>query len=84
MSENEIDGLGALANVLAIKRSGWHRVENPENGAVGLFPLTATDESDWAQRALAQAQEAERMERETRPAPKPLVNAYAERLRRGD
>ena len=82
MSENEIDGLAELAGKLAFKRSGWHREENPDTGAVAYFPVTATDVDAWQARALAQAQESERMEREIRPAPKPLENAL--RLRRGD
>ena len=84
MTEQTGDGLAALTEVLAIKRSGWHRVAGPDG--VALFPETAKDVDAWEQRALAQNAEAEAMERANRLEAKAEVNSLAERKRimRGD
>ena len=86
----QIDGLAALSDRLAIKRSGWHRIEGPDG--VALFPNVPTFtagspeqaklEREWEQRALAmhEAQEPVRLDA------KPEENTLAERKRimRGD
>jgi len=86
MDEKQTDGLSALADALAIRRSGWHRVENPESGAIAYFPVTANDVEEWEQRALAQARESERLGASTQPDAKPLQNSLQERVNilRGD
>ncbi|MEX0922111.1 MAG: hypothetical protein WDZ84_04995 [Rhodovibrionaceae bacterium] len=75
----ETDGLSELSNALAIKRSGFHRVEGP--GGVAVFPMQATDDAAWEQRALAQTKEAEEMEAATRPAPRPLPEGLMRTIR---
>ena len=80
-----IDSLDVLAHKLAIRRSGWHRVEGP--GGSAFFPVTAKDVDAWESRATAQAAESEAMARANRLTPKPEENALAERKRqmtRGD
>ena len=85
MTMNKTDGLADLANKLAIKRSGWHRQENPETGAVVLFPETATYDAAWEAKALAQSQEAEHLGASTLLDAKPLENTLAaRRITRGD
>jgi len=78
----QIDGLAGLAEQLLRKRSGWIWHENPETGALALFPETAKNEAEFEQRALDmhEAQETIRLEA------KPEVNTLAERKRiiRGD
>ena len=78
----QIDGLAGLAEQLLRKRSGWIWHENPETGALALFPETAKNEAEWERRALDmhEAQETIRLEA------KPEVNTLAERKRiiRGD
>ena len=78
----QIDGLAGLAEQLSRKRSGWIWHENPETGALALFPETAKNEAEWERRALDmhEAQETIRLEA------KPEVNTLAERKRiiRGD
>ena len=83
MSEYK-DDLEDLESALAWARSGWHRHENPETGVVAIFPETATDVGAWEMKLAVQTAEAERMERETRPEPKPLENTLARRVQRGD
>ena len=89
----QTDGLDALADKLAIRRSGWHRHENSETGAVVLFPSVPVYqqgspeqralEDAWQVKAVAQAAESERMERATRLEPKPRQNTMT-RVTRGD
>ena len=90
----QTDGLAGLAERLAIKRSGWHRVEGPDG--VALFPnvpvYTAGSpeqlklENLWEEKALAQNAESERLKRANRLEGKAEVNTLAERKRimRGD
>ena len=83
----QIDGLAGLAEQLLRKRSGWIWHENPETGALALFPETAKNEAEWERRALAQNAEAEAMERANRLEAKPEENALAARkgtIVRGD
>ena len=48
-----MDNLDTLLRDLSYIDSGWHRHENPKNGAVVLFPETAKNEADWEARAQA-------------------------------
>ena len=94
MTEQISDGLAGLADKLAIKRSGWHRIEGPDG--VALFPAVAVHTADspaqrklenaWEAKALAQNAEAEAMERANRLADKPTENALEARkgIVRGD
>ena len=74
----QIDGLAALTEVLAIKRSGWHRIEGPDG--VALFPETAKDVDAWEQRALAMTA----AQAPIHLAPKPVENTLAARVVRAD
>lgn len=75
------DGFESLTHALAIKRAGFHRFQNPENGAISIFPNEAKDVAAWEMRAMEQAARA------TRDAlivpPKPLENNMI-RTTRGD
>ena len=73
-----------LLRDLALINAGWHRVEHPETGAVGIFPETAKDEADWERKAMAQSREAE--SNAIILPPKLLDDDLAERMRisRGD
>lgn len=91
---NNLDGLAALTERLAIKRSGWHRVEGPDG--VALFPSVPVHTADspaqrkleniWSAKALAQNAEADAMERANRLEAKPVENTLAGRkqISRGD
>ena len=74
------DNIDVLLRDLSYIDSGWHRHENPETGAVALFPETAKNEAEWEARALL-------MHAEQTPvtlAPKPRGNTLAERVVRAD
>ncbi len=68
-----------LMRDLSLINAGWHRVEHPETGAVGIFPETAKDEGEWERTALAQSKEAER--NAIILPPKLLDDDLAERMR---
>ena len=73
------DNIDVLLRDLSYIDSGWHRHENPKNGAVVLFPETAKNEAEWEARALL-------MHAEQKPvilAEKPQENAMT-RIERGD
>ena len=74
------DNIDVLLRDLSYIDSGWHRHENPETGAVVLFPETAKNEAEWEARALEMhsAQEAITL------APKPQTNELAARVVRSD
>ncbi len=74
------EDIDTLLRDLSYIDSGWHRHENPKNGAVVLFPETAKNEAEWEARALEMhsAQEAITL------APKPLENTLAQRVVRAD
>ena len=74
------DNIDVLLRDLSYIDSGWHRHENPETGAVALFPETAKNEAEWETRALLMhaSQEAITL------APKPLENTLAQRVVRAD
>lgn len=78
------DSPDALLRDLALTKAGWHRQENPETGAVAIFPETATNESEWEQRAKLQLAEAK--SNLAIPEPKPMKNTLAARrtIARGD
>lgn len=86
MSDENLDGLSELANVLAIKRSGYFQFENPETGAVALFPDVKVFpvgsreqirlEDSWESRAI----EMHEAQTPVVLADKPLENVLAERL----
>lgn len=95
MTEQTNDGLAVLAEKLAIKRSGWHRIEGPDGVAVfPSVPVYTADspeqrrlENAWEAKAMAQAAESERMERANRIEGKPEENSLAARkaqITRGD
>ena len=73
------DDIDTLLRDLSYIDSGWHRHENPKNGAVVLFPETAKNEAEWEARALAMHAEQEAITL----APKPQENAMT-RIERGD
>ncbi len=75
-----MDNLDVLLRDLSYIDSGWHRHENPKNGAVVLFPETAKNEAEWEARALLMHASQEPVTL----APKPQTNALAERVVRGD
>ena len=86
----QIDGLAALTDKLAIKRSGWHRVEGPDG--VALFPSVprhAADskeqlklEREWEQKALAMHEAQEPVWLDAKPEENTL--AARKRIMRGD
>ena len=87
---DEIDGLSALSEALAIRRSGYHRHENAETGAVAIFPSVKVFpvgsaeqmalETEWAQRAIVMHQNQVPVTLEA----KPVENTLAVRLARGN
>lgn len=78
----ENDGLAGLADALAIKRSGFHRVVGP-GGHVAVFPMQAANEEAWQARALQQTKDSEALEARTRPEPRPASDGIR-RVTRGD
>ncbi len=73
------DDIDTLLRDLSYIDSGWHRHENPKNGAVVLFPETAKNEDQWEARALLMHAE----QKLVILAPKPVENSMT-RIRRGD
>ncbi len=71
------DNIDVLLRDLSYIDSGWHRHENPKNGAVVLFPETAKNEADWEARALLMHQEQETITL----APKAVENALSRIVR---
>lgn len=85
----QVDGLDGLYEQLYRKRSGWHWQTNAETGAIALFPNVPHHapnspaqralEDAWEVKAIAQAEESERMERANRIEAKAEVNTLAAR-----
>ena len=75
-----MDNIDDLMSDLYWLDSGWHRIVNPETGAMALFPETAKDVDAWEQRAdmMHRAQEPVTLK------PKPLENILAARVVRAD
>ncbi len=83
------DNIDNLMRDLALKDSDWHRHENPQTGAVVIFPdvprfpsgskEARAAEDDWEQRCLAMHAEQETITLE----PKPSENTMT-RIKRGD
>ena len=73
------DNIDVLLRDLSYIDSGWHRHENPETGAVVLFPETAKNEAEWEQRALLMHREQVSLTLK----PKPSENTMT-RIERGD
>ena len=82
MTNENNDGLNALSEVLAIRRSGYHRHVHSETGAVVIFPATAKHEYEWERRAL----EMHNAQVPVIPDAKPEENTLATRMQviRGD
>ncbi len=73
------DNIDVLLRDLSYIDSGWHRHENPKNGAVVLFPETAKNEAEWEARALLMHSKQTPIHLEA----KPQENAMT-RIERGD
>jgi hypothetical protein len=73
------DNIDVLLRDLSYIDSGWHRHENPETGAVVLFPETAKNEAEWEARALQMHSKQTPIHLEA----KPQENAMT-RIERGD
>ena len=89
------DNVDALIRDLALQKANLHRVENPESGAVAMFPTVPSHapnspeqralENEWETRAILQTQQAERLTIENQPTRKPKQNAFADlSIIRGD
>ena len=84
------DNINNLLRDLALKDSGMHRHENPETGAVVLYPdvpaypqgskAQRRIEDQWEQRAL----DMHATQKAITVAPKPRENTYARRVVRAD
>jgi len=45
--KNEIEGFNNLFDVIQMKSTGWHFIENGETGECAFLPLARTSESEW-------------------------------------
>ena len=81
---DDLDFLDDLTAELAWRNFGWTRVVNPETGAIGLFPETATDADAWEAKTLAMMADQGRVDLPDKPLN--AENTLAERIKilRGD
>ena len=89
INNSQTDGLSDLADALAVRRAGWHRHQNSENGALAFFPSTLNwkdpaQVSAWESRAIETSRAVMLLELGTSLPPKPLENTLQNRVRRGD
>lgn len=75
------DPFEQMQSAIAMRRAGFQRADGPQG--VGIFPITAVDETDWEQNAIIQAKAS--MRAVIIPRPKPEVGGIRRDLMvRGD
>lgn len=75
------DPLAGLMGALARRNGPWHWQENPETGAIAIYPKTATDIEAWQARSLDMHSRQETLIL----APKPVHNDFSRpQIVRGD